>query len=159
MEVFIWTPWRSDRNSQRQYNMKQLSAGQSVARVRLGYFGSGTSALILEPFQLALSLIKGSNRFILKMGNYSTNYIKMASKTSAVKFCWVVDIVGFLAKLHRFLGKHADKIFFTFSARLTFHFVDFEQPWRFNTSNLHSCIYQYLIYADKPAKNLFSLLI
>lgn len=40
--------------------MKQPSAGQSGAPVRLGYFGSGTSALILEPFQLAPSLIKGS---------------------------------------------------------------------------------------------------
>lgn len=68
MEVFIWTPRRSDRNSQRQYNMKQPSAGQSVARVRLDYFGSGTSVLILEPFQLAVSLIKGSKPLYFQNG-------------------------------------------------------------------------------------------
>lgn len=92
MSLGLWNgsvylnPRRTDRNSQQQYNMTQPSAGHSAARVRLCYFGLGTSVLILEPYQLGLSVIKGSKLLHSENRHYSTSYTKMASKTSAENF-------------------------------------------------------------------------
>lgn len=90
MEVFIWTPWRSDRNSQWQYNMKQPSAGQSVATVRVrGYFGSGTSVLIFEHLQLTPSLIKDSKPRYSENGKLQYSLHKNGTKDLSWIFCWL----------------------------------------------------------------------
>lgn len=60
MEVFIWALRRRDRNSQRENNMKQPSAGRRAPELDSAILDQ-EPLLILEPFQRALSLIKGSN--------------------------------------------------------------------------------------------------
>lgn len=102
------SPWRSDKNSQRPYNMKQPSAGQSVAR----YFGSRKLCAQFRAFPKGLSNQR-TDHIILKMDNYSSNKIKTASNTSAASFSAELLKVGFSTELLGgvFLGAHADWMF------------------------------------------------
>lgn len=74
--------------------MKQPSAGQSVAR----YFGSRKLCAHFRAFPKSLSN-QSTDRIILKMDNYSSNKIKMASNTSAASFSAELLKVGFSTEL------------------------------------------------------------